>query len=394
MFVEREQAAGAQHDLGDRVALDQLGRPRRQIAGVDHPLDRLHRDLGLAGVELQGIAVAHRQRLAAEPEQAAAEHVALDRRVVGMGCDLAALDEDLLIERDPDRLPGLGRARLLGHAPGLDRPDLGGLVGGREQQRVADREPAGFDSPDQDPALVELVDVLDRQAQRPVGLARLGQELIERLDHGRPLVPGHDLGAGDDVVALARRDRDEAQRLDPEPGQIGAILLGDRAEAVGAVTDQVHLVDQDRDLAHAQKVEQIAVPVGLLAHALLGVDQQERGLAAGRAGDHVLEEFLVAGRIDDDVVAGLGAELDLGGVDGHPLVALGLERVHQEGPFERHAAPRADRLDRLELALRQRARVVEQAADQGRLAVIDVADDHDPKLGAGAVRGHRARPHI
>ncbi len=384
MFVEREKPAGAQHDLGNRIALDHIGGPRRQIAGVDHPLDRLHGDLGLAGVELERVAVADRERLAAEPEQAAAEHVALDRRMVGVGRDLAALDEDLLVERDADRLPGFGALRLLGHAPGLDRLDRGGLVGGREQQCVADREAAQFDPAGENPALIELVDVLDRQPQRPLGLAGLREELIERLDHGRPLVPGHDLGAGDDVVALARRDRDETRGLDPEAGQIGAILLGDRAEAVGAVADQVHLVDQHGHLAHAQKVEQIAVPVGLLAHALEGVDQEQCCLGAGRPGHHVLQELLVARRIDDDVVAGLGLELDLGGVDRHPLVALGLQRVHQEGPFERHAAPLADRLDRLELALGQGPRVVEQPADQRRLAVIDVAHDHDLELGAGA----------
>ena len=259
---------------------------------------------------------------------------------------------------------------------------LRGLVGGREQQLVADGEAARFDPAREDAALVELVDVLDRQAERPVGEARLGGELVERLDHGRPLIPGHDARARDDVVALAGRDRDEAGRLDPEAGEIAAILLGDRAEAVGAVVDQVHLVDQDRDLLDAQQMEQIAVPAGLLLHALLGVDQQQRGLAAGRAGDHVLEKLLVARRIDDDVVALGGAEPDLRGVDGDALIALGLQRVHQEGPFERHAAPLGHRLDRLELAFGQRARVVEQPADQGRLAVIDVADDDDPKLGA------------
>ena len=135
------------------------------------------------------------------------------------------------------------------------------------------------------------------------------------------------------------------------------------------------------------------MPARLLAHALRGVDQEQRGLAAGRAGDHVLEEFLVSGRVDDDVVACLGAELDLRGVDGHALIALGLERVHQERPLERHAAPLAHRLDRLELALGQGAGVVEQPADQGRLAVVDVADDDDLELGTGRLR-HRPAPHI
>ena len=104
----------------------------------------------------------------------------------------------------------------------------------------------------------------------------------------------------------------------------------------------------------------------------------------------------MAGRVDDDVVAARGAEPDLRGVDGDALVALGLERVHQEGPFERHAAPLADRLDGLELALGQRAGVVEQAADQGRFAVIDVADDDDLEACGRALAGSvmSGSPHI
>ena len=74
-------------------------------------------------------------------------------------------------------------------------------------------------------------------------------------------------------------------------------------------------------------------------------------------------------------------EPDLRGVDGDALVALGLERVHQERPFERHAALLAHGLDRLELAVGQRAGVVEQAADQRRLAVVDMADDDDREGG-------------
>ena len=195
-----------------------------------------------------------------------------------------------------------------------------------------------------------------------------------------------------DVVALARRDRDEAHRLDAQALEIVAILLGHRAEAIGAVVHQVHLVDQHRDLVDAEQMQQIAVPARLLAHALVGVDQQQRRLAAGSAGHHVLEELAVARRIDDHVVARLGPEADLGGVDRDALVALGLQGIHQESPFERHAAPLAGRLDRLDLALGQGAGVVEQPADQGRLAVVDVADDDDLEAGAVARRGSCARP--
>src|SRR3546814_7315437 len=72
-------------------------------------------------------------------------------------------------------------------------------------------------------------------------------------------------------------------------------------------------------------------------------------------------------------------------VDGHRLVALGLEGVEHEGPFDRHAAPRRDRLELLHLARRQGIGVVQQPPDQGRLAVIDVPDDHDAVQRARAV---------
>ena len=61
-----------------------------------------------------------------------------------------------------------------------------------------------------------------------------------------------------------------------------------------AVVLQVHLVDQHRDLADAEQVEQVAVAAGVLLHAFVGIDQQQRRLGVGGAGDHVLQEFLVA----------------------------------------------------------------------------------------------------
>ena len=75
------------------------------------------------------------------------------------------------------------------------------------------------------------------------------------------------------------------------------------------------------------------------------------------------------------------AEADLRGVDGDALVALGLQRIEQERPFERHAAPRADGLQHLQLAFGQAAGLVQETADQGRFAVIDMADDDDAHLG-------------
>ena len=82
-----------------------------------------------------------------------------------------------------------------------------------------------------------------------------------------------------------------------------------------------------------------------------------------------------------------GAEADLRGVDGDALVALGLQRIEQERPFERHAAPRADGFEHFQLAFGQAAGFVQQATDQGRFAMIDMADDDDADLRTGGAVG-------
>src|SRR5690606_20832203 len=126
------------------------------------------------------------------------------------------------------------------------------------------------------------------------------------------------------------------------------------------------------------------VPPRLFPHAFRRVDHQERRLRLGDAGNGVLQELLVARRVDDDVTAARRLEEDLRGVDGDALVALGLQGVEQEGPFEGAAALVGSRLDLGELALRQRVGVVQQAADQARLAVVDMTDDGEGKaLGEG-----------
>ena len=92
----------------------------------------------------------------------------------------------------------------------------------------------------------------------------------------------------------------------------------------------------------------------------------------------------MSGRVDQDDIARRGAQPDLTGVDGDALIALGLQGVEQERPLERHAAARAHGLERVELAVRKAFHFVQQAADQGRFAVIDMADDDDAHQGARA----------
>ena len=160
----------------------------------------------------------------------------------------------------------------------------------------------------------------------------------------------------------------------------------------------IHLVDRDRDLTHAQQVQEIAVPARLVAHAFGRVDDQQGGIGLRGAGDHVAQELGVSGRVDQHDVARGRAQPDLAGIDGDALVALGLQGVEQKRPFERHAAARTHGLERVELALGKAVRFVQQATDQGRLAVIDMADDDDAHQRARGNRRDRVEltgnPHV
>jgi hypothetical protein len=96
----------------------------------------------------------------------------------------------------------------------------------------------------------------------------------------------------------------------------------------------------------------------------------------------------VARRVHQHVAAALGAEADIADVDGDALVALGLERVGHEGPFEGHVAPTADGLDLGQLALGQGAGLMQKPADQRGLAMIDMAHDGDMERVDGIAVGH------
>ncbi len=95
----------------------------------------------------------------------------------------------------------------------------------------------------------------------------------------------------------------------------------------------------------------------------------------------------MARRIDDHIAALRGAEPDLGRIDGDALVALHLQAVEQEGEFE--IEPPLGRLGAqlLRAAFRQAAGIVQQPADQGGFAVIDMPD-HDDRKGTLVLHMH------
>ena len=126
--------------------------------------------------------------------------------------------------------------------------------------------------------------------------------------------------------------------------------------------------------------EQVAVAAGVFLDAFVGVDDQDGGFGMGGAGDHVFDEFDVAGRVDDDVVALGGLEEDAGGVDGDGHGLFVFEGVDQEGVFEGLAGLAAAFADGFELAFGQGVGVCEQPADDGAFAVVDMADEDDVHL--------------
>jgi hypothetical protein len=195
-----------------------------------------------------------------------------------------------------------------------------------------------------------------------------------------PVPPAHIGAARGDVVAVLGGDGNEAFRLHADGFEEGAVFRLDLVETRLRVILQIHLVDKHGDLADAQEIEQVAVAARLFLHALVGVDQQQGRLGVGRAGDHVLEKLLVAGSVNNNVLAFFCAKPDLRGVNGDVLVALGLEGVHEVGPFEGHAAALGHGLQLFQFAFGQRAGVVKEPADKRGFAMVNVADDDDFEL--------------
>ncbi len=78
----------------------------RQFAGIDRLLDRDHGGARLARAEPDQDLLALGERLVMQPEDAGAQAAGVARASPDMGDDVAALDEELAVERDADRAPG------------------------------------------------------------------------------------------------------------------------------------------------------------------------------------------------------------------------------------------------------------------------------------------------
>ena len=119
------------------------------------------------------------------------------------------------------------------------------------------------------------------------------------------------------------------------------------------------------------------MPAALFPRAFVRRDDDKRGISAGGAGDHVLEEFLMAWRIDDHVVPRRRPKLNLGRIDGDVLLLFFRQRIEDKRVFELPALRLTARAERFDLPFRKRAGFFQKLPDQGRFAVIDMADKND-----------------
>ncbi len=137
-------------------------------------------------------------------------------------------------------------------------------------------------------------------------------------------------------------------------------------------------------MRNAQQGGHRGVPPGLLDHAVAGVDQDDRELGGGRAGDHVAGVLHMARGVGQDEPAPRRGEVAVGHVDGDALLAFRPESVGEErqvGCFL--AAVGGGERDGFQLVGEDRLGVVQQASHEGGLAVVDGPGRGEPQEGGG-----------
>ena len=148
-------------------------------------------------------------------------------------------------------------------------------------------------------------------------------------------------------------DRHDRRQFDPEFFEQAAEIGFDLAEPDRIEIDGIHLGHGNRDLANTEQMQQITMTTGLFAHAFIGIDDNQCGIAPGRAGDHVLKEFPVAGGVDQHIIAHRVRKPNVTGINRNALITLCAQRIGYEGPLKGHAAAFAHLGNGLDLAGRQ-----------------------------------------
>ena len=128
---------------------------------------------------------------------------------------------------------------------------------------------------------------------------------------------------------------------------------------------------------------------GLARDALARIDEQDGDVRGRGARRHVAGVLFMAGRVGDDEGAPVGREKAIGDVDGNALLALAGKAIDEEGEIDAAALrPMLARvaLQRCELIVEQALGLIQQAADQRRLTVVDGAAGDEPQQALALMR--------
>ena len=142
-------------------------------------------------------------------------------------------------------------------------------------------------------------------------------------------------------------------------------------------------------MTDAEQRDEVAMPPGLRKDTFARVDEDDRQVRGRRTSNHVARVLLVSWRVGGDELSPRGAEQTVGDVDRDALLALGGETVEQQRVVQ-VAVARADalrvRLEGRHLVVGQEGGVVQQAAEQRALAVVDTPAGDEPQKRATVVR--------
>src|SRR3569833_3786598 len=196
------------------------------------------------------------------------------------------------------------------------------------------------------------------------------------LEQRGAVVPRHVLRGIDDVVPRERRDGDHVQVGEAERFEVAHELV----VALLRPVDEIHLVDRDGDVRDAQERRDVRMAARLLDDAVARIDEDDGDVRGRGARDHVARVLHVARRICQLEAAARRDEPAVRDIDRDPLLALGAQAVGQLRKVDVVvAAPARRLLDVLHLVDEDLLRVVEEAADQRRLAVVDGAAGDEPQ---------------
>ena len=338
-------------------------------------VDSRHRAGDRARRLLDQVLPAGQQRCLGHPDQVRVE-TRIERRLLpGPDQHVATTDVDLVFECDGDRLrwegffqfavvsddgldPAAFPRRQREHGVALSQD-----AGGQRTAETTEIQVWPIDPLHREPEVVEVLVVGDLDA-------------IQQFHQRRTVEPGGPFAAPDDVVALQRRQRNEADLGNVETAGKFEIRVANAFIHRLAEVHQVHLVDGHDDVPDPEQRDDEAVTPGLRLHAVAGVDEDDRQIAVRGAGGHVARVLLVARRIGDDELAPGGGEIAIGDIDGNPLLTLRLQAIDQQRQVDLVAggpAPEAVSLHGRQLIFVDQLGIVQQTTDQRALAVIDAA---------------------